>query len=410
MKSLKYIFIFILISCFIYFCGANILATIKNNLLLIYELTEKEITPSERIQYLSKHKDVVRIAIFGDAEEFASKGINLNEIYALAEREINKSNGILGRKLELVWYNKNDINYKHQKVAEKILKDPSIYAVVGPFDSDKALCYSSFFATAGILHISPSANSNDLLEQKYPLSFSTTPADTDEAICFADHLTSNKINDLLIISEANNKYCESFAGEIDRVFCQKGLNVIQRVRFSENVNLYWFKEIIDSYKKLYDIKNVVIISDYFNDNSPQKAIINTIASTFCDGKLFFSECISADRYGLLNLSLSNCYSIAIFPDDNGVCPALRLLCQKDWFKKDFFTVRLYKSLWILKEAIDKSGSFEYGKIANYMENNEFNTPLGKFKFKNNHFEASPKISTMSFAEQKAMWEKYKTDY
>lgn len=409
MKSLKYIFIFVLIGCFIYFCGEEVLATIKYNLLLINELTEKEITSSERIQYLSNHKDVVRVAIFGNADEFTSKGINLSEIYTLAEKEINKTNGILGRKLELVWYNRNAINYKHQEVAENILKDPSIYAVVGPFDLDKALCYSSFFAAAGILHISPSANSDDLMEQKYPLSFSTTTTDTDEAICLANYLISNKIDDLLIISEDNNKYCESFAGEIDRVFCLKGLNVIQRVRFSENGNLYWFKEIIDSYKKLYGIKNAVIISNYFKDNSPKKAIINEIASTFHEGKLFFSECISADMYGLLNLSHSNCYSVAMFPDDNGVCPALRLLCQKDWFKKDFFSVRLYKSLWILKEAIDKSGSFEYEKIVNYMKNNEFNTPLGKFKFESNHFEASPKLSVMSFAEQKAMWEKYKTD-
>jgi len=95
---------------------------------------------------------------------------------SLAIDEINRAEGVMGRKLQTVIY-EEPAGKKAYEIAKRIIKNKNIVAVVGHSNSASAIPASITYEENGILFLAPSSSSNVLTAHNFQYVFRTTPSD-----------------------------------------------------------------------------------------------------------------------------------------------------------------------------------------------------------------------------------------
>ncbi|WP_273321921.1 ABC transporter substrate-binding protein [Vallitalea guaymasensis] len=113
-----------------------------------------------------KGSDKVKIAVVGPLTgDFAEYGTGFKNAVQLQVDEWNKKGGVLGKEVELVVYDDKNNGEEAATIAEKIVSDKSIKAVVGHFASGVCMAASPKYQEAGIVEISPSASHPDYTKE-----------------------------------------------------------------------------------------------------------------------------------------------------------------------------------------------------------------------------------------------------
>lgn len=106
--------------------------------------------------------DTIKIAIAapftGDFAEYGTGFKNAVELYA---KQVNADGGVLGKNIEIVAYDDKNSGEEAASIAERIVSDDSIVAVVGHFASGVCMSASPTYQEVGIVEISPSASHPD---------------------------------------------------------------------------------------------------------------------------------------------------------------------------------------------------------------------------------------------------------
>jgi len=93
--------------------------------------------------------------------DFAEYGIGFKNAVQLMVDEWNDKGGVLGRKIKVVVYDDKNSGEEGANVAEKIISDKDIIAVIGHFASGVCLAAAPKYQEAGIPEVSPSASHPD---------------------------------------------------------------------------------------------------------------------------------------------------------------------------------------------------------------------------------------------------------
>src|SRR6195952_3058660 len=95
--------------------------------------------------------DPIKIGVSGPfTGGSSSMGVSMRDGVRLAAEEINKSGGVLGRKLELVERDDEAKNERGVQIAEELINKEKVVATVGFINTGVSLAYQRFYQEAEI--------------------------------------------------------------------------------------------------------------------------------------------------------------------------------------------------------------------------------------------------------------------
>jgi len=108
----------------------------------------------------------VKIAVVGPLTgDFAEYGTGFKNAVELMVEQWNKNGGVLGQQIELVVFDDKNNGEEAATIAQKIVADKDIMAVIGHFASGVSMAASPKYQEAGIPNISPSASHPDFTKE-----------------------------------------------------------------------------------------------------------------------------------------------------------------------------------------------------------------------------------------------------
>lgn len=110
--------------------------------------------------------EVVKIAVVGPLTgDFAEYGTGFKNAVELMAGQWNADGGVLDKQIEVVFFDDKNSGEEAATIAEKIVSDKDIVAVVGHFASGVCMAASPTYQEAGIVEISPSASHPDYTKE-----------------------------------------------------------------------------------------------------------------------------------------------------------------------------------------------------------------------------------------------------
>lgn len=110
----------------------------------------------------SSESDTVKIVIAAPLTgDFAEYGTGFKNAVNLMAKEWNDAGGVLGKEIEVISYDDKNSGEEAASIAERIVSDDSISAVIGHFASGVCMAASPTYQEVGIVEISPSASHPD---------------------------------------------------------------------------------------------------------------------------------------------------------------------------------------------------------------------------------------------------------
>ena len=155
--------------------------------------------------------------------------------------ETNKKGGILGRKIQLIFYDDKSSPVEAAKLTAQLIKFDKVDFLVSPYSSPMAMKASEISEKHNIPMIIAGASATDIWQRGFKNIFGMyTPASRymDGIVEFA---RENNIKNVALIYEKNNPYTEDLASGVKR-----------KIR-DENLNLIF----IESYESLNDFKKLI---------------------------------------------------------------------------------------------------------------------------------------------------------
>lgn len=113
-----------------------------------------------------QESDKIKIAVAGPLTgDFAEYGTGFKNAVELMVEQWNKNGGVLGKQVEVIVFDDKNNGEEAATIAEKIVSDKGIKAVVGHFASGVCMAASPKYQESGIVEISPSASHPDYTKE-----------------------------------------------------------------------------------------------------------------------------------------------------------------------------------------------------------------------------------------------------
>lgn len=349
-----------------------------------------------------KNNEVIKLALFGDLNKYNIYGIDVKKAYEFAAEEINAS-GILKKKLQIVSFDKESDIYRYYEVAKSITGDPSIFGVIGPFETKYLAGFSEIFANAGMFEIVPISTSGRFLENKPKSLFVTSSSCDSVADAWIEFFSRKDFDNLILLDlyENSNGRC-GVSKEIIRKMSETDLNFAYRYE-QDKVAIGLLKNNLIESKDYFNSNGIFIVSNKHFDPTYSFKLLDMVSNVFDDGDVFYDDLISLDEIKDIKFNHDRFFVSCYYEDNEAFNVLINKLRQQPWYKNDFITLRIYEDLWLLADAINKSGSYECDKISECMLNNTLNTPLGDFTFSEDGYVKKHPICIMSISDVEKIW-------
>ena len=139
---------------------------------------------------------------------------------AQAQEEFNKSRGDGEPLLEIIIANDGNEPEASKRVAEELVKDSSVFGVVGHNSSDASKAPLEIYQAAGLALISPTSTSTELSSDVF---FRTVPSDTISAESLAQYAKEEMdISNVVIFYNPNSSFSRSLQSAFEKKFKDLG--------------------------------------------------------------------------------------------------------------------------------------------------------------------------------------------
>lgn len=171
--------------------------------------------------------NTVRVALVapltGDQAE-----LGLDELHAaeLAADEINAKGGINGKKVVIVGMDDKHDPLEATKIANNLVADSSIIAVIGHLNSGTSIPASKIYSQGGILMITPSATNPQLTKQGFTNVFRMCATDEVQGPAMADYLIKDKKYKKIVTLNDKSQYGQGLVDTFTAQAKKLGVEVI----------------------------------------------------------------------------------------------------------------------------------------------------------------------------------------
>lgn len=206
----------------------------------------------------------IKIGAAAPWNELKKEKILLKEGIELATEKINRSNGINGKKIEIIW--KDDLGTVRQGkvIAEEFSKDPDLIAVIGHYNSAVSVAASVLYEHSEILMITPASTTPKLTERSgNKLIFMNIPSDDAFAKDIAYYIANTGfkhkvfVNKILIYNE-DSLYGNDLAAAFEKYITSHRIKVVARRLFDTKSDTLYFKNDLEHIDTLYKFDAIFI--------------------------------------------------------------------------------------------------------------------------------------------------------
>ena len=325
----------------------------------LFSCAQSDNPAEQRSWTIKKDKNTIYIAAtsaWGSKRNLLKQGIDL------AAEQLNSLGGILGRKLEILYYDDERSLNTGQQMAYKIAEDNRIAAVIGHSASFISVPTSLIYQYYGVLMLSPLSTNAKLTQQNFDLVFRNIPTDKVFGQAAAEYCYNMNWNRVLIYN-ADNDYGQSLANIFEMESRTKGLTIVDRVSYDSYSTTLDFKETAVYWKNNYDFDVLFLAGTV-----PKAAeIVRTLREEGISCPIVGGDAL--DHPMLLEIAgeaANDVYSFTIYNNEN-TSPAF------NDFKTAFFNryseepdqaaLQGYDALMVLVEGMKNAGSPDPKKVS-----------------------------------------------
>lgn len=173
------------------------------------------------------------------------KELRYGEGLQLAVDEINARGGLGGRRLRIARYDDRESIDESGRVAQQIVADPDVVAVIGHLQSYTTLQCAPLYDAAGLVHIAPTATDPQLTARGHRRLFRLTFTDRSVGHQLAD-LAASRSWKRVALGYIRNDYGRNVANAFEARAPQHGIDVRVRSSYdpSEQVSEQTFQQIL----------------------------------------------------------------------------------------------------------------------------------------------------------------------
>lgn len=318
----------------------------------------------------------INVAVVGPLTGgYASFGEQMKAGAELAVADINAAGGVLGQKLNLIAADDACDPKQAVAVANKLAGDKAVF-VAGHFCSGSSIPASAVYAEEGIIQISPASTNPKLTDER--------PGDNIFRVCGRDdqqgsvagaYLAKNFAGKKVAVVHDKQAYSKGLADETKKAMNAAGLKEVMYETVTPGE-----KDYTALVSKLKQAKVDVL---YYGGYHPEAGlIVRQMRDQGMDTVLVSGDALVTVDYWKITGDAGE-GTLMTFSPDPRKNPAAAELVKRFRDKKiepEGYVLYSYAAFQAWKQAVDKAGSIETGKVVKALNSTEFNTAIGKFSF------------------------------
>ena len=333
----------------------------------------QEVRRNKATAHLLKKEHRIKIAAAGTWE---NKYNLLEEGLNLALEEINSAGGVLGAKVELIYFDDQSMLFTGGLAAYEIASDPQICAVIGHTSSSISISNSLIYHFYGLPMFSPYSTNPALTKQGLPYVFRNIPDDdatAKKAAQFCEKMGWRRI----LVYYLNTSYGTGLANAFE---LQSG-NVLDRVSYEASYRRAEHAAVAQNWKENYEFDAIFIaglwpataeIVSVFRENGINVPFID--GGEFDDPEFFRTPATRKEE---------NVYTITPYNEnsDNPVFKSFLNAFRAKYGKDpDIAAQHGYDALKVLTKAMENAKSVRAADVAKALRAERWNEGAGLYRF------------------------------
>jgi branched-chain amino acid transport system substrate-binding protein len=314
------------------------------------------------------------LAAFGEAHKNG---------YAIALDEINAKGGVLGKKIELDFYDDQSKPDQAVQGVSKLVDQDNVPIILGSYSSESTKAIIGAVTQRETPLIIPTATADNVMDSKSPWVFRICAGANDYAKATLDFLKANGAPKTIAIVYENTNFGQSNMKAMQAAAKAAGMNVVavesyeakspdykavlQRVKQANPEVIYFCSYLLDATTLMRQTREVDLNPKYYTSSGTGFA-----AAEFPTDK-------GAGKNAEYTFSVSQWLPSAKWPGSKEF--------DAEYFKRfhshpQYHAMQAYAALKVAAEAINQAKSVEPAKIRDAIKNMNLSTPFGPIKFVN----------------------------
>jgi len=311
-----------------------------------------------------------------------SSGIAMRWAFSLAEKKINEAGGVLGKPIDLVFYDTEGLPERGTSVMERLITQDCVVAVVGEYHSAVGITMKEVAHKYHVPTVFAETWSDDITASGYDEVFRIAPTSSFVAESIADYIEKLGDVDFAVIVAENSDYGVPFAELNQELLAEQG---IDSETFISEMGAQDFSPIIARIQGLDRTPDVIIVglSGEGSYNLEQQMAETGLAPT-------------EDTVSIADFTAMNPEFWTNVPDGNysvfqyfGLTPALanditrefeaEYRTQFDRFPESF-ALSSFDTVHIIADAIERASSLDPDAIIAALEETDITLTQGHYYF------------------------------
>ena len=333
----------------------------------------QEVRRNKATAHLLNKEHRIKIAAAGSWE---NKYNLLEEGLNLALEEVNAAGGVLGAKVELIYFDDQSMLFTGGLAAYEIASDPQICAVIGHTSSSISISNSLIYHFYGLPMFSPYSTNPALTKQGLPYVFRNIPDDdatAKKAAQFCEKMGWRRI----LVYYLNTSYGTGLANAFE---LQSG-NVLDRVSYEASYRRAEHAAVAQNWKENYEFDAIFIaglwpataeVVSVFRENGINVPFID--GGEFDDPEFFRTPATRKEE---------NVYTITPYNEnsDNPVFKSFLNAFRAKYGKDpDIAAQHGYDALKVLTKAMENAKSVRAADVAKALRAERWNEGAGLYRF------------------------------
>jgi branched-chain amino acid transport system substrate-binding protein len=302
--------------------------------------------------------------------------------YEIAASEINAKGGVLGRKIEIIYYDDEGKPDQAAQGTTKLIDQDNVPIILGAYSSETTLAVIRAVIPKSVPLIMPTATADNTMETGSPWIFRTCAGARAYASAMADFLKNNGAPKTVAIIYENTNFGQSNGKAMEAAAPAAGMTVVaneayqaketdykallQRVKDKDPEVIYYASYLLDAITLMKQTAQV--------DLNPR---FLTAAGTGFSAAEFPTENKGAGKFAEYTFSVSQWLPSAKWEGSKQFDEAYFKLSNTH---PAYHGMQAYAALMVAADAIKNAGSEDHQKIADAIRAEHLNTPFGPISF------------------------------
>lgn len=326
--------------------------------------------------------------------------------YEIAASEINAKGGVLGKQIEVIFYDDQGKPEQAVQGASKLMDQDHVAIILGAYSSETTRAVIPAVTQKGIPLLMPTATADNVVETGSPWVFRICAGAKAYAAAMADFLKNNGAPKTIAIIYENTNFGQANGKAMEAAAPAAGMQVVaneayqasspdykallQRVKDKDPEAIYYASYLLDAITLMKQTAQVDLNPKYL-----------TAAGTGFSAAEFPSENKGAGKYAEYTFSVSQWLPSAKWEGSKQFDDAYFKLANTH---PAYHGMQAYAALVVAADAIKNAQSEEPKKIADAIRNEHINTPFGPIAFDAKGQNAHPVLVTqVQGGQYKVVW-------